>query len=142
MQTVPLNTSIGINMINRALLCLLAATSIAATTYAWSAEGPEPQQLNIEQLRSRLNLTAEQQQQIEPLAAQRRARLEDIHTRMSGTTSRRDKFQLMKEAKKAQDDFVAQTEPLLTAEQRSEWKKMREEAQAQMKERWRNRQNP
>jgi hypothetical protein len=129
-------------MTKRALLYLLAATSITLATHSVAAQSAEPQQLNVEQLRSRLNLTPEQQQKIEPLAAQRRARLEDIHARMSGVTSRRDKLQLMKEAKQVQDEFVAEAEPLLTDEQRIEWKKMREETREQMKERWRNRQNP
>jgi hypothetical protein len=129
-------------MTKRALLYLLAATSITLATHSVAAQSAEPQQLNVEQLRSRLNLTPEQQQKIEPLAAQRRARLEDIHARMSGATSRRDKLQLMKEAKQVQDEFVAEAEPLLTDEQRIEWKKMREETREQMKERWRNRQNP
>jgi hypothetical protein len=129
-------------MNKRALLSLLAATSITLATHNVAAQSAEPQQLNIEQLRSRLNLTPEQQQQIEPLAAQRRARLEDIHARMNGANSRRDKMQLMKEAKRVQDEFVAETEPLLTDDQRIEWKKMRDENREQMKERWRSRRNP
>jgi hypothetical protein len=129
-------------MIQRALLCLFVASTIALATHNVAAQSTEPQQLNVEQLRSRLNLTPAQQQQIEPLAAERRARLEDIHARMNGANTRRDKVQLMKEAKQIQDEFVAEAEPLLTTDQRAEWKKMREETREQMKARWRNRQNP
>ncbi|MFL6617255.1 MAG: hypothetical protein ACJ8MH_01560 [Povalibacter sp.] len=123
----------------RALLYLLAVSAIALANLSW-AEGPSQQQMNMEELTSRLHLTPEQQEKIKPFAEQRRAKLEDIHGRMSNAASRRDKFPLMKEAKQAQDEFVSKVEPLLTPEQQGEWKKMRDEAREQMKTRLRERQ--
>jgi len=123
----------------RALLCLLAVSAIALANLSW-AEGSSHQSMSMDELSSRLHLTPEQQDKIKPLAEQRRARLEDIHGRMSTAASRRDKFSLMKEAKQAQDEFVAGVEPLLTAEQQGEWKQMRDEAREQMKTRLRERQ--
>ena len=126
----------------RALLLLLAVSAIALANLSW-AEGSSHQSMSMDELSSRLHLTPEQQDKIKPLAEQRRARLEDIHGRMSTAASRRDKFSLMQEAKQAQDEFVAGVEPLLTAEQQGEWKQMRDEAREQMKTRLRERQkNP
>lgn len=98
-----------------------------------------PAVAGIEELRSRLNLTPEQEAQIAPYAEQRREKLEKIRNRTSSTTSRRDKRAALQEAKSAQDEFQRNVEPLLTKEQQAEWKKMREEARVQMKERLRNR---
>jgi hypothetical protein len=121
------------------LLTALAVAALAISNLSQAA-APSQQPLNIEELRSRLNLTPEQQAKIAPLAEQRRAKLQDIQSKLSSASSRRDKLGLMKEAKQVQDEFVGDVEPLLTADQQAEWQKIREEVRAQMRERVRNRQ--
>ena len=96
-------------------------------------------QVNIEELRERLALTPEQQAQIAPLAEERRTKMEGIRTRLASASSRQDKRSALKDAKAIQDDFAGKVEPLLTPAQQAEWKKMREEMRAQMKQRVRNR---
>ena len=96
-------------------------------------------QVNIDELRARLALTPEQQAQIAPLAEDRRTKMEGIRTRLASASSRQDKRSVLKDAKAIQDDFAGKVEPLLTPAQQAEWKKMREEMRAQMKQRVRNR---
>ncbi len=100
---------------------------------------PATATINIDELRSRLNLTPEQQTQIAPYADKRKAKMEELRSKVSGSASRRDKRAALQEAKQAQEEFIKNVEPLLTPEQQTEWKKIREEVRAELKERWRNR---
>ena len=99
---------------------------------------PAPQ-ITIEELRARLNLTPQQQEQIAPLVEERKAKMEPIRAKASSTASRREKMAVLQEAKAVQEDFNRKVQPLLTQEQQAEWNKMREELRGQMKERRRNR---
>lgn len=113
--------------------CLMSMAAVAA-------DSPEPTtQAAIDQLRSRLNLTPEQEAKIKPLAEARRTELEGVRTRMQGATTRRDKAKVMRDAQQAQDKYVSAVTPLLTPDQQAEWKKIREEGKEQMKERARER---
>lgn len=103
-----------------------------------AADAPAAQ-MNIDELRARLALTPEQQAKIAPLAEERRTQMEAIRTRLASASSRRDKLAVMQDAKAIQEEFTGKVEPLLTPTQQAEWKKMREETRAQMKERLRNR---
>lgn len=105
---------------------------------AVAAEVPAAQ-MNLDELKARLNLTPEQQAQIVPLAEARRAKLEGMRSKLDSASSRRDKRAVLQEAKAVQDEFTSKVEPLLTAEQKTEWQKMREEARSKMKERFKNR---
>jgi hypothetical protein len=118
------------------LMTLLCGTVQLAV--ADDAAAPAPQ-LNIEDLRARLNLSAEQQAQIQPLVEQRKAKMEEIRTRLSAATSRRDKRAVLQDAKGVQDDFNNTVTPLLTKEQQAEWTKIRAEVRDHMKERLRER---
>ena len=105
-----------------------------------AADSPAPAaQMSIDDLKARLALTPEQQEKIAPLAEERRSKMEAIRSKLASATSRRDKREVMQEAKGIQEDFTSKVEPLLTPAQQTEWKKIREEMRAQMMERWRNR---
>lgn len=106
---------------------------------AADASGAPAAQMNIDELKARLNLTPEQQAQIEPLAEARRSKLEGIRGKLDSASSRKDKRAVLQEAKAAQDEFTSKVEPLLTAEQKTEWQKMREETRSKMLERFKNR---
>jgi septal ring factor EnvC (AmiA/AmiB activator) len=98
-----------------------------------------PPQVTIEELRTRLNLTPQQQEQIAPLVEERKAKMEPIRAKVSSTASRREKIAAFQEAKAVQDDFNSKVQPLLSQEQQAEWNKIREEMRGRMKERRRNR---
>ena len=120
------------------LMTLLCGTAQLAA--ADDAPAPAPQ-LNIEDLRARLNLSPEQQAQIQPLVEQRKAKMEGIRTRLSAATSRRDKRAVLQQAKAVQDDFNNAVTPLLSKEQQAEWTKIRAEVHDRMKDRLRERQS-
>lgn len=112
--------------------CCLASASVLAADVA------EPTaQATVDQLRSRLNLTAEQQAKIKPLAETRRTKLEATHAKLPDAKTRREKTELMREARQAQDEYVKAVTPILTMEQQVEWKKIRDESKQQLKERFR-----
>ena len=68
-------------------------TSIVAPVCADPAPSvsPELAQEKLEELKERLALTPEQEAQIKPLLEARRAKLEQIHAKYAGDTSRRAK---------------------------------------------------
>jgi hypothetical protein len=115
------------------LICI-APQSAAADESPVSAP-----QITMEELRTRLNLTPQQQEQIAPLIEERKAKMEPIRAKASSTASRREKIALFQDAKTVQDDFNSKVQPILTQEQQAEWNKIREELRERMKERRRNR---
>jgi len=118
---------------------LTALLYVASPAIPAAAAAEEPAaQLSIEDLKARLSLTPEQQEKIAPLAEERRAKLEGIRGKLSSAASRQDKRAVLQDAKAIQDDFASKVEPLLTAEQKTEWTRMRAEARSKMIERWRS----
>lgn len=112
----------------------------AAPQFIAAAESSAPApRLTIDELRARLNLTSQQQEQIAPFVEERRAKLEPIRAKIGPTASRRDRIAALREAKAIQDDFNGKVQPLLTPAQQEEWSKIRSEVREQMKERRRNR---
>lgn len=118
-----------------ALYLMCTAPQIAA---AADVVSPAPQ-ISIEELRTRLNLTPQQQEQIAPLVEERKAKMEPIRAKVDSAASRREKLAVLQEAKAVQDDFNSKVQPILTQEQQAEWQKIREELRERMKERRRNR---
>lgn len=118
-----------------ALYLMCTAPQIAA---AADAVSPAPQ-ISIEELRTRLNLTPQQQEQIAPLVEERKAKMEPIRAKVDSAASRREKLAVLQEAKAVQDDFNSKVQPILSQEQQAEWQKIREELRERMKERRRNR---
>lgn len=94
----------------------------------------EMREQRAEELKERLKLTAEQAAQIKPLVEARRAQMEEIRAKYAGDPSRRAKREMAREAKAAAQDFNKKLEPILTDEQEAEWKKIREEARAKVKQ--------
>lgn len=118
-----------------ALIASILGLSLSVSLAASSA----PAEMSIDQLKSRLNLTAEQEAKIAPYLETRKSKLQAAQGKLTSASSRRDKRAALQEAKQAQDEFVKNVEPVLTAEQQTEWQKIRAEAREQMKERLRNR---
>lgn len=123
-------------------LTLLAFTLLFATVAlptATQADAPATQS-GIEELRSRLNLTPEQQSRIAPFADERKRKMQQIREQWNTASSRRDKRALMQQARQAQEEFTRNVEPLLTADQQAEWQKIREEGRKELRQRWQERQ--
>lgn len=118
-----------------ALIASILGLSMSVSLAASSA----PAEMSIDQLKSRLNLTAEQEAKIAPYLETRKSKLQAAQGKIASASSRRDKRAALQEAKQAQDEFVKNVEPVLTPEQQTEWQKIRAEAREQMKERLRNR---
>lgn len=125
----------NLKIFTRVLIIGAALASIPAHAATPAASG----EMTMEQLTTRLNLTPEQQAKISPYVETRRSKMQDVHSKLSANASRRDKRAALQAAKKTQDEFVRNVEPLLTAEQQAEWTKLRAEARAHMKERLSNR---
>jgi hypothetical protein len=119
------------------LLHLSSATIVAAAETDGARR--EAAEVRMEELKQRLALSPEQQAQLVPLVEARNVRLRDLRESNGGDQSRRARFKLMKQARKVQEDFTAQVEPILTQEQQVEWAKIRSEVRAAAKERMRER---
>src|SRR5262245_56284604 len=98
---------------------LVHAYSESATTVA------EMREQRLEELKQRLNLSAEQEAQIKPLVESRRAKMQEIRNKYAGDTSRRAKRSMAKEARAAGDEFNKQLAGILNDEQEAEWNKIR-----------------
>jgi hypothetical protein len=121
------------------LVVALVASVLGLSMSISLADSSPPAEMTIEQLKSRLDLTAEQQAKIAPYLETRKAKLQTAHGKINSASSRKDKRAALQEAKQAQDEFVKSVEPVLTPEQQTEWAKIRAEAREQMKERLKNR---
>ena len=127
---------------------LVIATALAlssAQSFGQDAGPPtsstqrEAMQLKLEDIRTRLALTPDQEAKIAPLFQARNEKLKALRDSSDPNASRRDKLGMLKEARGIQDDFVDQVEPLLTKEQKKEWEAIRKETQETAKARFRER---
>jgi Skp family chaperone for outer membrane proteins len=89
----------------------------------------------LEELVTRLELTAEQQARIAPLLQQRNDRLRALATDLDADSPRRQKLKTLREARSIQQEFVSKVSPLLTSGQQAEWEALREEMREKLKER-------
>jgi hypothetical protein len=108
-------------------LCVAMAAPVVA------AEAPG--QVAMEELATRLNLSAEQQAQIAPALEQRNSRLKAIADQTGADARAREKVRALREARAVQKEFVGKVTPLLTKEQAAEWEKLRAETRERVKER-------
>jgi hypothetical protein len=117
---------------------MLAFGATSACAQGTEAVAPaEGSQMAIEEMRSRLALTPEQEAQISPLVAERNAKLNALRESSDPNGSRREKLGSLKQARGIQQDFVKQVEPLLSKEQKKEWAAMRDEMKETAKARLR-----
>jgi hypothetical protein len=121
---------------------LLLSSSYDGVAQASQDDGArrEAAELRMEEIKQRLALTPEQEKQLAPIIEARNSKLRDLRSSKDGDTSRRARFAMLKEARKIQDDFNAQIEPILTKEQQKEWEEIRKEGRETAKERRRERQ--
>jgi DNA repair photolyase len=130
---------------SKTVLSVISAMLLLASSQASLAETGdggarrEAMELRIEELKTRLALTTEQESQLAPLIDARNARLRELRSSAGGDTSRRARIATLKEARKIQEDFNARIAPILTKAQQTEWEQIRKEVRATAKERMRDR---
>jgi hypothetical protein len=91
---------------------------------------------SMDVVRSRLELTPEQEAQLSPLFQQRLAEVQDARARLEQATSRQDKRALLRQAKQRQHDFNQRVESVLTPPQKDEWRQIRDETREKLKKRY------
>ena len=97
-------------------------------------------QARLAELKSRLNLSEEQQAQLKPLLEQYAANLKSIRGQYPAEPSRTDKRAMAQALRGEQSRFKEQVGGVLTPEQMAEWQTMHKEKREQAKERWREQQ--
>jgi hypothetical protein len=125
------------------LYALWISTMLVIGTTSVYAQGADAtstadgSRMTLEEMRSRLGLTPEQEAQISPLVADRNAKLKALRESADPNGSRREKLGMLKQARGIQQDFVKQVEPLLSKAQKKEWAALRDEMKETAKERLR-----
>jgi Spy/CpxP family protein refolding chaperone len=117
----------------------LCASVIAAFTLLpapASAQDPPPARERLEEYGKRLNLTPEQREKIRPILEAELSRVREIRDKYQ-TETRRERRQMLRELRAVQEDIQKQIEPILTKEQKAEWKKIREERREELRDRGR-----
>ncbi len=107
----------------------LAAQDAQAAAPATAGDGAW-----LESVKGRLKLTPEQEASLRPILEEEVGKLKALRAKYEGQTSRKAKRAKLKEAKAIQSDAQNRINPLLTEEQRAEWKKIRDETRAKAKE--------
>jgi hypothetical protein len=111
-----------------ALLALLAAAVSAQTLRDYVP--------SIDVVRSRLNLTPQQEATLTPLFQQRAVDLQETRARLEQASSRSEKRDVLRGAESQAQAFNSQVENVLNAEQRSEWREIRDATREKVKERY------
>lgn len=124
-----------------ALALTVALSNAALAQDAPTGSQQQAMQMKIQELKDRLALTPEQEQQLQPLLEERNAKLRDLWAQHDPNASRREKRQMLSQARAIQQDFTQKIQPILTPEQMKKWEDFRKEAREEAMERYRSRQN-
>ena len=89
----------------------------------------------IDVLRNRLELTPQQEAQLAPLFDQRVSELRETRQLLEQASTRQQKRDVLREAKKAGDAFNAQVESVLSPSQQHEWREFVSELKDKARER-------
>ncbi|HET7812380.1 MAG TPA: hypothetical protein VFL16_17550 [Steroidobacteraceae bacterium] len=103
------------------------------------AAAPLDQVPTMDVVRSKLELTPEQESQLAPLFAQRMEQLQQARSRLESAASKSDKRAILRESKHAQTDFNAKVEKVLTPTQVGKWRELRAQTREKLKERYEDR---
>jgi hypothetical protein len=89
----------------------------------------------LDTLRSRLELTPEQEAQLRPIFENRKAELQQTQLEFQTAATTQQKRAVLRNAKKAGDAFNSQVEALLTPSQKNEWREIRSQVREKARER-------
>ena len=90
---------------------------------------------SMDAVRSRLELTPQQEAQLRPLFEQRVADLQQTRASLEQAASKADKRAIMQEAKKKQQAFNKSVESVLTPSQKPRWHELRNETREKLRQR-------
>ena len=88
----------------------------------------------LAELQSRLKLTPEQTDALQPILEKEAEELRGIKEKHASDTSRSGKRDMLREMKGVQEKYEPQIAAVLTPEQMTEWKKIKEERRQEIKE--------
>lgn len=119
------------------LIVILAAMVWVAMMASWPADAASPWDTvpALDTVRSRLNLTPEQDSKIVPLFERRLSELQQTRVKLEQAPSRQEKRSVLRDAKRQGDMFNTDVEKLLNTQQKSEWRDIRKETREKFKER-------
>jgi hypothetical protein len=121
-----------IRSIVASLSLLLAIASFSSPV--WSQADPADAQARMAEAKARLKLTPDQEAKIKPLIQQSADQLKALRGKYGDAPTKADKRSMLKEARGIQQTFQTQVDPILNADQKAEWAKMKSEAKAKMRE--------
>jgi hypothetical protein len=111
------------------LLCALL------TSFSASAESVLDVLPTLDNISRQLELTPEQEARLLPIFQNRKSELQQSQLLLQHATTPQRKDEVLKDAKKAGDEFNAQVESALTPSQKPEWREIRSEIREKVKER-------
>lgn len=119
------------------LLLLTAAGLIPAQqdTPAPQLQRQEQRQQRLDEIKERLKLTPEQEEQVRPILAGEFAQFKEVRDKHKGSDmSRREKRKMGRELKSIRDDADEKLKKILSKQQMEELKTIRKEMREQMKQ--------
>lgn len=119
------------------LIVVLGAMVWMAMMASWPAGAASPwdSMPALDTVRSRLNLTPEQDSKIVPLFERRMTELQQTRAKLEQAPSRQEKRSVLRDAKRQGDTFNTDVENLLNTQQKSEWRDIRKETREKFRER-------
>jgi len=91
---------------------------------------------SIDVVRTRLNLTPQQEETLKPLFQKRATDLQETRARLEQAASRTEKRDVLRAAKGQAQSFNTQVESVLNNEQKAEWRELRDETREKVKDRY------
>jgi hypothetical protein len=120
-------------------LALVVAGDAAAQA---AGTGDAAVSATVEEAKSRLNLTPDQEAALRPVVEARNARLAEIRGKYAGDDSRRARRAMFREADTIIKNYWARVRTLLDDSQVAEWETMGDEAEDRLKQQYKAGQEP
>jgi hypothetical protein len=86
----------------------------------------------LDVVRQRLELTDAQYTRLQPIFQQRLSELQILQGRMQQSASDQERKQVLRDVKRGADAFNSQVTKVLSTPQKSDWRKLRDEARAKV----------
>jgi Spy/CpxP family protein refolding chaperone len=119
--------------VNFALRSLLLGALLAS--FSASAESVLDVMPTLDSISRQLELTPEQEARLRPIFQNRQSELQQSQLLLQRASTSQQKDEVLKDAKKAGDEFNAQVESVLTPSQKQEWRELRSAVREKVKER-------
>jgi len=114
---------------------LVAGMLFSLSMVSLSEAAPLDAVPSIDVVKSRLNLTPEQEAKLTPMFQERGGQLRDLRSRLEQAGTKQERRGILREAKQQADTFNKQVESVLDVSQKQEWRELRSETREKVKER-------